>query len=90
MQSMPMKHSMRRCNLKKYAKRVLFTADFVVFWAQKELVEAPNWVQHTLNHGERCLFIIQIDSNANEPLHGHPRRPNYQKKWQFWAIFDEF
>ena len=58
MQSIPIKRSTRRCNLKKYAKRVLFKADFAVFWAQKELVEAPNWAQNTLNHDERCLFII--------------------------------
>ena len=58
MQSMPIKHGTRRCNLKRYAKRVLFKADFVVFWAQKELVEARNRVHNTLNHDERCLFII--------------------------------
>ena len=58
MQSMPIKHGMRRCNLKKYAKRVLFKADFAVFSAQKELVEAPNRAQNTLNHDEKCLFII--------------------------------
>ena len=55
MQSMPIKHGTRRCNLKRYAKRVHFKADFAVFWAQKEVVEAPIRAQNTLN---RCLFII--------------------------------
>ena len=47
MQSMPIKHGARRCNLKRYAKRVLFKADFAVFWAQKEVAEARNWVPNT-------------------------------------------
>ena len=58
MQSMAMKHGTGRCDLKRYAKRVLFKADFAVFWAQKEAVEAPNRVHNTLNDDERCLFII--------------------------------
>ena len=58
MQSMAIKHGTRRCDLKRYAKRVLFKADFAVFWAQKEVVEAPNRVHHTLNDDERCLLII--------------------------------
>ena len=58
MQSMPMNHSTRRCNLKRYAKRVLFKANFAVFWAIKALVEARNWAQIRLSHDERCLFII--------------------------------
>ena len=58
MQAMPIQHGMRRCNLKKYAKRVFFKADFAVFWAQKQVVKAPNRAQKTLNHDERCLFII--------------------------------
>ena len=58
MQSMPIKHGTRRCNLKRYAKRVLFKSDFAVFWAQKEAAEARNRVHNTLNHDERCLFII--------------------------------
>ena len=58
MQYMAIKHGMRRCNLKKYAKRVLFGTDFAVIWAPKEVVGAPNWVQNTLNHDERCFFII--------------------------------
>ena len=44
--------------MKRYAKRVLFKADFAVFWAQKEVAEARNGVHNTLNHDERCLFII--------------------------------
>ena len=55
MQSMPIKHGTRRCNLKQYAKRVLFKANFAVFRAQKEVAEAPSLAQNTLN---RCLFII--------------------------------
>ena len=35
MQSMPIKHGMRRCNLKKYAKRVLFKADLRCFGPKK-------------------------------------------------------
>ena len=42
MQSMAIKYNMGRWNLKKYAKRVLFKADFAVFWAQKEVVEATS------------------------------------------------
>ena len=45
MQYMAIKHGMRRCNLKKYAKRVLFRTDFAVIWAPKEVVGAPNWVR---------------------------------------------
>ena len=58
MQAMAIKHGTRRCNLKKYAKRVLFDAGFAVFWAEKEVVEAPNRVHTTLNNDERCLFIM--------------------------------
>ena len=36
MQSMPMKHGMRRCDLKRYAKRVLFTLFY--FWPEKRLL----------------------------------------------------
>ena len=87
MRSMAIKHGTRRCNLKKYAKRVLFKADFAVLWAQKEVVEAPNQVHNTPNHDERCSVIILIGSNANGPLHGHPRHP---KNSIFFAIFDRF
>ena len=45
MQYMAIKHGMRRCNLKKYAKRVLFRTDFAVILAPKEVVRAPNWVR---------------------------------------------
>ena len=83
MQAMPIKHGTGRCNLKKYAKRVLFKTNFAVFWAEKEVVEAPNRAQNTLNHDERCLFIVSIDSNANGPLHGHPRHPNCPKNGNF-------
>ena len=42
MHSMAIKHSTGggrgRWNLKKYAKRVLFKANFAVFWAQKEVL----------------------------------------------------
>ena len=58
MQSMAIKHGTRRCNLKRYAKRVLFRPILRYFWAQKEVIEAPNWVHNTLNDDERCLFII--------------------------------
>ena len=58
MQSMAVKHGTRRCNLKKYGQRVLFKADFAVFRAQKEVVEAPNCVHNTLNDDQRCLFMI--------------------------------
>ena len=58
MQAMPIKHGTRTCNLKKYAKRVVFKADFAVFWAEKEVVEAGDRVHNTLNDDERCLFII--------------------------------
>ena len=37
---------------------MLFKADFAVFWAQKEVVEATNLVQKTLDGNQRCLFII--------------------------------
>ena len=58
MQPMPIKHGTRRCNLKRYVKRVLFKTNFTVFWAQKEVVEARYRVHNTLNHDESCLFII--------------------------------
>ena len=58
MQSMATKHGTRRCDLKRYAKKGAFQADFAVFWAQKEVVEVPNRVHNTLNDDERCLFII--------------------------------
>ena len=86
MQYMAIKHGTRRCDLKRYAKRVLFKADFAVSWAQKEVVEAPNWVHNTLNDDERCLFIIYVSSNADGPLHAHHRHPNYPKK----AFFGHF
>ena len=44
MHSMPIKHNTGRWN----AKRVLFKADFAVFWAQKEVVEATSQVPNTL------------------------------------------
>ena len=58
MQSMAIKHGTRRCHLKRYAERVLFRLNLLLFWAQKEVVEAPNPVHNTLNDDERCLFII--------------------------------
>ena len=58
MQAMALHHGTRRCTLKWSAKRVLFKGEFAVFWAQKEVVEAPNWVHTTVKHDERCLFII--------------------------------
>ena len=48
----------RKWNLKKYAKSVLFKADFAVFWAPKAVVEATTWVQNTLDGGQTCLIII--------------------------------
>ena len=36
---MAIKHNTIGWNSKKYAKRVLFKANFAVFWAQKEAVE---------------------------------------------------
>ena len=56
--SLLVKHDTRRWNLKKCAKRVFFKADFAVFWAQKEVAEALNWMQNTLDTDQRCLFII--------------------------------
>ena len=58
MQSMSIKHGTRRCNLKRYAKRVLLNANFALFWAPKEAIEAPNWLQSTLNDDKPGLFII--------------------------------
>ena len=52
------KHNIGRWNLKKVAKGVLFKASFAVFVAQKEVAEAPNWMQTTLDIDQRCLFII--------------------------------
>ena len=50
-------------------KRVLFKADFAVFWAQKEVFEAPNHVHDVLNDDETCLSIIlvpmQMDSSMD-------------------------
>ena len=45
---MAIKHNSGRWNLKKDAKRVLFKADFAVFWAQKEVIEATSVVKKTL------------------------------------------
>ena len=47
---MAIKHNIRRWDLKKYAKKkVFFKADFVVYWAQKEVVEPTNLVQNPLD-----------------------------------------
>ena len=79
MHSMAFQHNKRRWNLKKYAKRLLFKANFAVFWAQKEVVGATTWVQNTLHGDQTCLLIIWVGLNANEPVHGHPRHPNCPK-----------
>ena len=57
MQSMAIKHGTRRCDSKRYAKRVLFKADFAVFWAQKEVVGRTTWV-----------FIMCISVSLPMPL----------------------
>ena len=61
MQAMPIKHGTGRCNLKKYAKRVLFKTDFAVFWAEKEVLEAPNRAQSTLRGSlKRSARAVQL------------------------------
>ena len=50
-----------------------------------------NWVQNTLNHDERCLFIIQIGFNANGALHGHHLGTQIaQKNGIFWQFLTDF
>ena len=44
MQFMAKKHITRTYNLKNYAKRVLFKADFAVFWTHKEVGGRTTWV----------------------------------------------
>ena len=39
---------------------------------KKEVAEATKWVENTLGGDQRRLFIIEVGSNANGPLHGHP------------------
>ena len=58
MQSMAIKHSTRRCDFKRYAKRVLFKVLLRYFGPKMRLLRAPNRVHNTLNDDERCLFII--------------------------------
>ena len=65
---MALKHNVERWKLRKYAERVLFRADFAVFWAQKEVIEPTTWVQHPADSDQRCLFIIYIGFHANAPL----------------------
>ena len=48
----------REGGTKNKCKRVLFKANFAVFWAQKEVVWASKWLQNTLDGDLRCLFII--------------------------------
>ena len=74
----------RRWQLKNCARRVLFKADFAVLSAQNEVVEPTIWVQNTLHSAQRCLFIIEVGSNANGPLHAYTRAPNYPKKRNCW------
>ena len=80
----------RMLELEKVFKRVLFKADFVVFWAQKEVVEATKRVQNTLDSDQRCLPIILVGFNANGPLHGHPRHPNFRQKAFFGPFLTDF
>ena len=86
MQSMAMKHTAGRWNLKRYAKRVLFKTYFALFWAQKGVIGATNQVHNTLNGDQKCFFTIYVGSKAIGPLHGLPRHPNCSKK----AIFGHF
>ena len=44
---MALKHNKRRWHLTTYAKKLLFKADFAVFWPPKGVVEPTTWV-HTL------------------------------------------
>ena len=55
---MAIKHNTGSWDLKKYAKRVFLKASFAVFWAEKEIVGATDWVQNPLDGNLRHLFII--------------------------------
>ena len=88
-QSIASKHNTGRWNLKNYAKRVLFKGDFAAFWVPKEVVEATNRVQNTLDSDQRCLFMSYVGSNANGPLHGHPRHPNCPQKGICWPFLTD-
>ena len=60
--------------MQKYAKHVFSDTDLVVFWAHNEVIEAM--VENRQDSDQRCLFIIEVGSKANGPLHGHPRHLN--------------
>ena len=87
---MAIKHSTGWWNLKRYAKRVLSKADFAVFWAQKEVVEATTWVQ------THYTVIKGVSSSSRSvPMQMDPSMDilgtqTAQKKRHFWAIFDRF
>ena len=51
--------------LEKVYKKVLFKADFTVFGAQKEVVEATSRVQNPLDNDKTRLFIIPVGSSAS-------------------------
>ena len=65
-------------------------ARFAVFWALKKVVEATNQVQNTLDGDQRGLFIIEVGSNANGHVHGHPRHPECPKRDIFGPFFERF
>ena len=56
MQSMAIKHGMRRCDLKKYAKRVLFRLILRYFGPKKRSLRPL--IGYITHDDERCLFII--------------------------------
>ena len=90
MQPMAVKDNTGWCNSKECAKRVLFKANFAVFWAPKQVVEPTTWVQNPLGCDQRRLFIISVGSNAKGHLQGHARHPNCPKRSFFWATLDKF
>ena len=88
MQSMAVKHSTRRWNLKKHAKGVFFKAHLQYFGP--EVFEPTPWVQHPLDSDQKCLFIIHVRSDANGPCEAHARHPNCRKGGMFGLFLTDF
>ena len=73
--------------MRKYAKGLLFKANFAGFFAPpKDVVEPTNGVETPLYKDQRCFCVAGVGSNEVGPFQGHTRHLICPKMGRFWPF----